>query len=143
MSYGSKKWVYICHKYRDDPTGNALSVLDICKEIDLAQYLPVAPQIYLNMFVDEDSQRDLAMDMCLHLLSRCDVLLICGSIISIGMKQEIQLAHQLGIPVINGGIDGLKKRTAEGIGETCASGKCPRCVHQECKEGTTGSHGCD
>lgn len=142
MPYDSKKWVYICHKYRDDPVNNSIAVLDICKQIDTNLYVPIAPQIYLNMFIDEDSQRDLAMDICLNLLSRCDVLLICGPIISIGMKQEIQLAHGLGIPVINGGINGLKERTTKSISETGTPGEPPRCVHKECEECASGACGC-
>ena len=126
----SKKWVYVCHPYTSDPINNALAVLEICKQLG-DRYILQAPQIYLGMYIDEDTQRDLAMDICLHLVSRCDYLVIFGNFISTGMKQEIALAHQLGIPVLRGEHELEERATGKDSQGLGCDRSPPRCVHQE------------
>lgn len=125
----SKKWVYVCHKYSDDPVNNALAVLDVCRELG-SEYILQAPQIYLGMYVDEEHNRDLVMDICLHLLSRCDYLVIFGDTISRGMKEEIQLANTLGIPVLRGHHE-LEEATGKTSKGTRKIGGAEKCVHPE------------
>ena len=126
----SKKWVYVCHPYRNDPVNNALAVLDICKDIG-DKYILQAPQIYLGMYIDEDKQRDLAMDICLHLLARCDYLVIFGNFISEGMQKEIQLAHRLFIPVLRGKHELEERTTGKDSPRPGEIGGVKKCVHPE------------
>jgi len=91
------KIIYICHPYSGDPESNREKVAKICMAVARTGLLPLAPQIYLPQFIDEETQRELAMEMCRELLTRCDVLGICGDEITAGMKEEIALAEELGI----------------------------------------------
>ena len=125
-----KKWVYVCHPYSDDPINNALAVLEICKRLG-DQYILQAPQIYLGMYIDEATRRDLAMDICLHLVSRCDYLVIFGNTISLGMKDEIALAHRLGIPVLRGEHELKERTTGKDPSGTREDRSAPKCVHPE------------
>ncbi len=91
------KIIYICHPYSGDPEGNRAKVVKFCMAVASTGLLPLAPQIYLPQFVDEKMQRELAMQMCRELLTRCDALGVCGDEITAGMKEEIALAEELGI----------------------------------------------
>ncbi len=91
--------VYICHPYAGDPEGNRQKVLLICKDFVRCGLLPIAPQVYLPQFIDEETQRDVALEMCLRLLTLCDVVAICGEKVrTAGMTTEIALALRLEIP---------------------------------------------
>lgn len=89
--------IYVCHPYSGDPEGNCAKVLTICMYLVNEGHLPIAPHLYLPQFVDEATQRDLAMNMCRALLTLCNVILICGGEVSPGMRTEIRYAEALGI----------------------------------------------
>ena len=91
------KAIYVCHPYSGDPEGNRVKVRKICRILVGMGVLPVAPQIYLPAFIDEGSEREVAMRMCRELLTRCDAIGICGDEITAGMKEEIELAGSLGM----------------------------------------------
>ena len=61
-----------------------------------------APHAYLPMLVCDKvpNERALALEFGVNLLTRCDVLLVCGNRISNGMVQEISNAAILGMPII-------------------------------------------
>ncbi len=61
--------------------------------------LPVAPHLYLPLFLQEPEDRETAMLFCLELINRCDYVRICGSAISAGMRAEIAYAEKHGIKV--------------------------------------------
>jgi hypothetical protein len=126
----------VCHPYSDDPINNALSVLEICKELK-ETYILQSPQIFLGMYIDEEHQRDLAMDICLHLVSRCDYLVIFGNYISKGMHDEIQLAHRLGIPVLRGKHELEERTTGKDSPRPCEVRVPSKCVHPEGPSGST------
>ena len=48
----------------------------------------------------EETERELAMEMDVEILRRCDILLICGERISSGMEKEISFASDHGIRVL-------------------------------------------
>ncbi|MGH9783806.1 MAG: hypothetical protein ACRD88_06430, partial [Terriglobia bacterium] len=58
-----------------------------------------APQLYLPGFLDEATERDLAMRLCLGLVVLADEVRVYGEP-SAGMLEEIAEARRLGIPVI-------------------------------------------
>jgi len=91
--------VYICHPFAGDEEGNSTKVLHICKELKQTGVIPIGPHIYLPQFIDESTERDLAMRMCIELIDVCDEIRVYGPTISPGMKQEIQYATDHGIPV--------------------------------------------
>jgi len=94
-----RRKIYICHPFGGDPEGNARKVSEICRTFAEGGHLPIAPCLYLPSFVDEHSERELAIALCLELLAVCDELWVFGSVVTGGMRREIDRAEALGIPV--------------------------------------------
>lgn len=91
--------MYVCHPYRDDPQGNAVRVAEVCRALTDSGLVPVAPQLYLPTFVDEATQREEALALCLELLDVCDEVRVYGERISEGMRVELRHAEARGIPI--------------------------------------------
>jgi hypothetical protein len=99
-----KKTVFVGHPIAGNIEENVKKVLKICSEIHSKDIIPVAPYLvslqYLNDEVVED--RELGMEAnheCFH-RRYVDELWLYGDHISAGMKQEVLLAKEMGIPII-------------------------------------------
>ena len=90
--------IYVCHPFQGDPAGNAARVRDICAGIKHT-YVPLAPHLMLPAYIDEATERSLALDHCLRLVAAADEVRVYGEPTE-GMRLEIARARQLGIPVI-------------------------------------------
>lgn len=93
--------VYIAHPYAGDVAANVERVRAICQGVVAEGHLPIAPQLYLPAFIDEASDRELALKLCLELVACCDALWLYGTRISPGMEREISVAQEHRIPVVN------------------------------------------
>jgi hypothetical protein len=103
------KWkrVYVCSPLRADNwpgiLRNALKAQNYMEQA-AAKYgcRAVAPHAYLPYLLDDNDpmERALALDFGKKLLALCDALIVCGDVISQGMRGEIQQAHELGISVL-------------------------------------------
>lgn len=91
--------VYVCHPFAGDPAGNIERVRGISRLLAAEGVLPVAPHLYLPQFLDERTERDEALRLCLELLRTCDEVRVFGASISPGMRREIEHARALGLPV--------------------------------------------
>jgi DNA polymerase III subunit epsilon len=91
--------VYVCHPYRNAPKENVERVTAICKALSASGHLPVAPQLYLPQFMDEATDRERALAMCLELLDASDEVRVYGQSITAGMRLEIERAEARGLPV--------------------------------------------
>ena len=94
-----RRLVYVCHPYSADVTGNTMAVRAICHELADEGVLPIAPQVYLPQFVDEQTERDETIAMCVQLVGLCDEIRVYGEQISAGMFREIDHAARVGVPV--------------------------------------------
>src|SRR5437879_427288 len=92
--------LYICHPFSSDPQRNVDRVRKICRWFARQGYLPLAPHIYLPQFLDETSEREVAMDLCRGLIALADELLVFGDPTP-GMHLEIEEAARLGVPVVH------------------------------------------
>jgi dienelactone hydrolase len=95
------KRIYVCHPFADDPVGNAERVRVICRTLVAEGHLPIAPQLYFPAFIDETTERELALRLCVELVACCEALWFYGTRITPGMEREISAAHERGIPVVN------------------------------------------
>jgi hypothetical protein len=95
----TERLVYICHAFRSDPRGNAERVRRICEQLK-HDCVPLAPHLLLPGFIDEATERDLALRHCLQLVAAADEVRVFGAELTAGMQLEIAEAHRLGIPVI-------------------------------------------
>jgi hypothetical protein len=91
--------VYVCHPFADDPAANTECIRRICASLVERGTVPVAPQLYLPQFIDEVSERETALAMCLALLEDCNEVRVYGPAITDGMRREIAHANALGIAV--------------------------------------------
>jgi len=74
--------------------------------------LPLAPQIYLPQFVDEETERSLALNLCFALVAISDEVRVYGEPTA-GMRLEIAEARRLGIPVVPGNDEAKLALTGE------------------------------
>jgi len=59
--------------------------------------IPIAPHLLLPQYMDEDTERDLAMLMDKVLLGKCEELWVFGGTVSEGMAAEIETAKKMKI----------------------------------------------
>jgi DNA polymerase-3 subunit epsilon len=96
---GRLKRVYVCHPFSEGPSANIGRIHRISRGLLAEGVLPIAPQLYLPQLVDEATQRERALNLCIELLNACDEVRVFGSRISPGMERELQHATRVGIPV--------------------------------------------
>lgn len=86
--------VYICSPYSGDIEGNTLKAQKYSRFAVEQGALPIAPHLLLPQFMDEKTERNLAMQMDMILLAHCLEIWVFGSYISEGMEAEIAKAKQ-------------------------------------------------
>ena len=91
--------VYVCSPYAGDVEGNILRARRCCRYAADQGCIPLAPHLLLPQFLDEKTERDLALFMGIVLLSKCAELWIFGEDISPGMELEIRQARKKGKPI--------------------------------------------
>jgi hypothetical protein len=101
------KVVYICHPFRGDIAANRERVRRICAAIK-RDYVPLAPHLLLPAYIDEATERDLALEHGLALLRGADELWVCANRVTDGMAGEIAEARRLGVPVYRIDVDALR-----------------------------------
>ena len=93
--------IYLAHPFRGHPISNSEKVRSLARTCSVYGELPLAPQIYLPQFLEEATERYLAMRLCLKLVSLSDEVRVYGDPTA-GMRLEIAEAERLGIPVVRG-----------------------------------------
>ena len=91
--------VYICSPYAGDVEENIRKAYNYCRYVVDQGCIPLAPHLYLPKFLNEESERELALFMDIALLSRCAEIWVFGDVISAGMEKEIQYAQRKGKPI--------------------------------------------
>jgi hypothetical protein len=93
--------VYICSPYRGDTARNTANALRYCRFALLRRRFPVAPHVWLPLFMDDanPAQRELALSFGLRLLCGCREVWVFGERVSDGMAREIKTAERRGIPI--------------------------------------------
>lgn len=93
--------IFISHPFSSSPEGNCSRVAKVARRLALEGHLPIAPAIYFPAFLEEATERSLAMKLCLQLVALADEVRVYGEP-SEGMRLEIAEAERLGIPVVEG-----------------------------------------
>lgn len=96
--------IYICSPLRGDIEKNMQRARNYCRYILLKEnVIPVCPHIYFTQFLDDNKEieRKLGTDLGKALLTGCkEIWVFDENGISQGMKEEIEIAEHLNIPVI-------------------------------------------
>jgi hypothetical protein len=98
------KTVFIAHPIAGDIRENVKKVLAICEAVHTKDIVPVVPYLvslqYLDDTVREDRELGVIANLeCFH-RKYIDELWLFGDRISEGMKAEVRLAIELGIPIV-------------------------------------------
>lgn len=86
--------VYICSPFSGNEEWNSIKARKYSRfAVDIG-VIPIAPHLLFPQFMDETTERELAMFMNMVLLRRCEELWVFGDRISEGMAAEILRAKQ-------------------------------------------------
>ena len=94
LSFGYRPLVYICSKYRGDVEINTRNAQLYSRYAVEQGYISIAPHLLLPQFVDEETERDLAIFMGKVLMTKCAEVWVFGNERSEGMNAEIAYAAQ-------------------------------------------------
>lgn len=86
--------VYICSPYSGDTEGNTLKARRYSRFAVDKGAIPIAPHLLLPQYMDEATERELAMLMDMVILDRCKEVWVFGDFISAGMQSEIARAQK-------------------------------------------------
>ena len=86
--------VYICSPYADDPEGNTGKARKYSRFAVDEGCIPLAPHLLLPQYMDEETERELAMYMNKVILSKCEEVWVFGERLTAGMAEEIQRANK-------------------------------------------------
>lgn len=102
-----KELVYICSPLgAETPEGvrrNMLMAREHMKSVsEIYNCRAIAPHGILPEYLDDNNpeERELGLKFGLDLLKVCKLMVVCGGVISEGMKREIETAKELGIDII-------------------------------------------
>lgn len=85
--------VYICSAYSGDVEGNLIRARKYSRYAVDEGTIPIAPHLLFPQFMEEDTERDLAMFMDIAILSKCRELWVFGEPTA-GMENEIAYAER-------------------------------------------------
>lgn len=91
--------VYICSPFSGDISGNIDKAKRYSRFAVDQKAIPLAPHLLFPQFMDEDTERELAVFMDMVLLGRCKEVWVFGSHISEGMAAEIEKAKRKQIKI--------------------------------------------
>lgn len=91
--------VYICSPFSGNAPSNTQKAIRYSRFAVDSHTIPIAPHLLFPLFMDEETERDLAMFMDMVLLGRCEELWVFGATISEGMKAEIDKAKRKNMTV--------------------------------------------
>ena len=91
--------VYICSPYSGDTKTNTARTREYCRFAVDEGHVPVATHLMFPQFMDEEKERELALQMDLVLLEKCDELWVFGKTMTSGMKAEIAYAKNRNMKV--------------------------------------------
>lgn len=86
--------VYICSPFAGDMEGNTAKAKMYSRFAVDNGAIPLAPHLLLPLFMQEETERELAMFMNMVFLGRCEELWVFGGFISEGMQVEISKAQK-------------------------------------------------
>lgn len=85
--------VYICSPFSGDVAGNTIRARQYSRFAVDKGAIPIAPHLLLPQFMEEETERELAMFMDIAILSKCKELWVFGEPTA-GMQNEITYAER-------------------------------------------------
>jgi hypothetical protein len=91
--------VYVCHPFSDNPEVNIGKVKAICRALTEEGVVPIAPHLFVPQFLDEQTERDKALKLCLELVELSDEMRVYGGKVTEGMRRELEYADERNMPI--------------------------------------------
>lgn len=91
--------VYICSQFSGDVPGNTQKAIRYSRFAVDSHAIHIAPHLLFPLFMDEETERDLAMFMDMVILGRYEELWVFGGMVSADMKAEIDKAKRKNMTV--------------------------------------------
>lgn len=86
--------VYICSPFSGDIKGNTEKAKNYSRFAVDSGAIAFAPHLLLPLYMQEETERELAMFMDMVFLGKCDELWVFGDVVSQGMQAEISKAKK-------------------------------------------------
>lgn len=94
--------IYVCHPFRakdlDGIKDNINKAIEWGKRLHEQGFTPLVPHINSQVLFGFEGDNETVTEYDNDLLFACDIMAVCGSRISEGMKHEIELCEEWGIP---------------------------------------------
>ena len=105
---------YITAAWYGGDSENAERAAQYCRAVYEAGFSPICPTLYLPLFLNDavPEEHKSGIDMSRDLLRRSHVLVVCGSISTESMKNDVAVAQRLGITATK--LDGILTVTRQG-----------------------------
>lgn len=86
--------VYICSPYAGDVEGNTAAARRYSRFAVETEYIPIAPHLLYPQFLDDNDpkERELGIFFGNAIMSMCSEVWVFGSVVSDGMRREIERA---------------------------------------------------
>lgn len=99
--FGYRPLVYICSPYSGDTPVNVAVARELCRVAVERRKIPFAPHLLFPQFMNDNNpgERELAMFFNRILLAHCEAVWVYAADVSAGMRQELDWARSLGLPV--------------------------------------------
>lgn len=86
--------VYVCSPYSGDIKNNVLNAKKYSRFAVENRAIPITPHLLYPQFMNEATERDMAMHFNYVLLGKCTELWVFGGVVSRGMAHEISVARK-------------------------------------------------
>lgn len=86
--------VYVCSPYSGDIKNNVSNAKKYSRFAVENRAIPITPHLLYPQFMNEATERDMAMHFNYVLLGKCTELWVFGGIVSRGMAHEISVARK-------------------------------------------------
>ena len=99
--FGYRPLVCICSPYSGDTPVNVAVARELCRVAVERRKIPFAPHLLFPQFMNDNNpgERELAMFFNRILLAHCEAVWVYAADVSAGMRQELDRARSLGLPV--------------------------------------------
>ena len=87
--------VYVCSPYSGNVSKNTEEARKYSRYVVDKGGIAFAPHLLFPQYMDEKTERDLAMHMNAIFVAKCDELWVFGDVITSGMEYEISRAEKL------------------------------------------------
>lgn len=86
--------VYVCSPYSGDIKNNVSNAKKYSRFAVENRAIPITPHLLYPQFMNESTERDMAMHFNYVLLGKCTELWVFGGVVSRGMAHEISVARK-------------------------------------------------